>query len=484
MPGTIRPLRAGCAWRWTLTFLASLLVLSFNVRDVQAWTAASCSLQYPGWGKIDSWYNVWSCLTFPGRSSLKTDRGFPPFFQIANAVCNFERRAECACNHGYWTVVTSGAWCCNTNNNLKCAISGDSTHHGSANWGQWGSWGSCSTSCGSGTRSRRRRCDGNCSTGSCRPVGAYDTQSQGCSAGTPRSWSGWAGWSSCNCGDTRQTRSRSCQGSCGSCSGSSTDSRDCKNTVRRYWTNWGSWGGCGTSCGVSTQWRSRNCVGDCGSCSGSSTDSSTCYAGAHRSYTSWSSWGACSAACGTGIKRRNRSCEGCYGDCSGDSSDSASCVDNVQAYWSTWSGWGACSSDCGPGTRFRQRQCSGDCEGSCPLRATEDDASSCEVAIPRSWALWGPWGACEGCGTGSRSRTRPCLGTCEGTCEAGAFEPSSEPCPADEPAAWSSWTSYSTCSVVCGDGLQTRTRTCEGELGMSVRKTCSRARAPFLYVSL
>jgi hypothetical protein len=387
--------------------------------------------------------------------SLQTDRA---------RACSIARTAACPCEDAYWTVIASGGLCCHTSN-LGCARINAPHYYGSANWGQWEAWSSCSASCGTGARSRRRRCEGDCSTGSCSPVGAYNTQSQSCSAGTPRLWSAWSGWSSCGCGDVLQRRSRSCQGNCGSCSGSGSESRNCQHSTVRSWTNWGSWGGCGTRCGVSTRRRSRSCVGDCGSCAGVSTDSKSCSSGSPRAYTAWSSWGACSAACGEGIAQRSRSCEGCYGGCSGDSLESRACIENVPASWTTWSDWAKCSSDCGPGTRQRRRTCTGDCEGSCPLSATEDDSSGCETATPRTWASWSPWGACEGCGTGSRSRTRTCQGTCEGSCEAGAVEPLSEPCPADVPAAWSSWSSFSACSAVCGDGLQTRTRTCEGEPG-------------------
>lgn len=269
--------------------------------------------------------------------------------------------------------VYQGGWCCNTRS-LGCANSGDTRHHGSATWGQWGSWGTCSTSCETGTRSRRRRCDGNCSTGSCSPVGAHDTQSQSCSSGTPSAWSGWSDWSSCDCSDTSQIRTRTCQGSWGACTGASSESRDCQNVAKRAWTSWGA--------------------------------------------------------------------------------------------------WDECTNSCGAGERLQQSRCKGDCEGSCPSNAIRNNTSICEVATPRMWASWGPWGACDGCGVGSRSRTRPCVGTCEGTCDAGVVEPRSEPCPGKEPAAWSSWSSYSACSAICGDGLQTRTRTCEGEFRLIGCKTC------------
>jgi hypothetical protein len=44
------PVWAGCVWRRALIFVASLLVLSLNVRDAQAWTAAECNRLYPSWG--------------------------------------------------------------------------------------------------------------------------------------------------------------------------------------------------------------------------------------------------------------------------------------------------------------------------------------------------------------------------------------------------------------------------------------------------
>ena len=235
------------------------------------------------------------------------------------------------------------------------------------------------------------------------------------------------------------------------------------------WSVWGSWRSCSTLCGSGITLRSRNC---CGSCSGSSSESATCNEGSQKEWTLWSEWSACSAQCGTGFATRLRQCEGCWGSCAGNSEDSKSCLVSVSASWTAWLSWSTCSTQCGEGTRSRRRTCTGECEGDCPLGTTEEDRDPCQEALPREWTAWGEWSACEGCGTGLRRRERRCMGTCEGSCEENASEVDSEACP-DEPAEWSAWSNYSACTAVCGEGQQTRLRTCEGGVVARLGGSCA-----------
>ncbi|EDO26284.1 predicted protein, partial [Nematostella vectensis] len=79
---------------------------------------------------------------------------------------------------------------------------------------------------------------------------------------------------------------------------------------------------------------------------------------------------------------------------------------------------------------------------------------------------WTEWTKCtSSCGKGVRSRSRsctapapelggkPCVGPTEQTmaCDYGD-------CPVN--GTWSPWTGWQSCSATCGDGVQSRTRTC------------------------
>ena len=73
---------------------------------------------------------------------------------------------------------------------------------------------------------------------------------------------------------------------------------------------------------------------------------------------------------------------------------------------SGWSSWGGCSAACGPsGTQTRTRHvtrvqsCGGGCYHLSETRAC--NRRCCPVNC--AWS-WGNWGACQGCGTGRRSR--------------------------------------------------------------------------------
>ncbi|KAL4222772.1 hypothetical protein ACF0H5_018812 [Mactra antiquata] len=158
-------------------------------------------------------------------------------------------------------------------------------------------------------------------------------------------------------------------------------------------------------------------------CKGFSNESSICSfksCPVHGGWTKWSSWGACSVSCDVGIQSRDRACANPYpssdGDfCNGDSRDDRIC--SVQACadgnWSMWSDWSVCSITCGNGLKSRHRQCDNpkpsllgsDCAGD-PV-----DVSTCFIKACHDggWSDWGTWSACSlTCGGGIHSRSRTC----------------------------------------------------------------------------
>jgi len=77
-----------------------------------------------------------------------------------------------------------------------------------------------------------------------------------------------------------------------------------------------------------------------------------------------------------------------------------------------------------------------------------------------AWSAWSPYSSCTvTCGGGTQSRTRAC--TTEGECEGEEREErecGTDACPVN--GAWSSWGEWSPCSLSCGGGNRTRQRKC------------------------
>ena len=106
------------------------------------------------------------------------------------------------------------------------------------------------------------------------------------------------------------------------------------------------------------------------------------------------------------------------------------CITGTPYYWGGWSGWGTCTG-CGIGSQAQTRTCMGTCGTQCvgPTTITQACASGekaslpflffeliCRVGTPLYWGSWSAWGACTGCGVGTQSQSRNCLGTCGPTC--------------------------------------------------------------------
>ncbi|XP_046568995.1 A disintegrin and metalloproteinase with thrombospondin motifs adt-1-like [Haliotis rubra] len=88
----------------------------------------------------------------------------------------------------------------------------------------------------------------------------------------------------------------------------------------------------------------------------------------------------------------------------------------------------------------------------------------CEIQLSVArWSGWSQWTDCSvSCGEGSRTRTRTCLRATEasGECvgEAVKTEVCSNTCKL--PAVWGEWSSWGACSKTCGTGQMKRTRSC------------------------
>ncbi|KAI5109464.1 semaphorin-5B [Silurus meridionalis] len=138
-------------------------------------------------------------------------------------------------------------------------------------------------------------------------------------------------------------------------------------------------------------------------------------------FGSWSAWHSCthddggetSSAC----LCRSRMCDHpvpqCGGaECVGPSMEVANCSSGG---WTPWSSWTPCSTSCGVGFEVRQRSCSNPtprhggrvCVGQTREERLCNEDSVCPMAV--SWAQWTSWSTCTAvCGGGFQSRVRTC----------------------------------------------------------------------------
>ncbi|XP_061184995.1 SCO-spondin-like [Saccostrea echinata] len=260
------------------------------------------------------------------------------------------------------------------------------------------------------------------------------------------------------------------------------------------WASWTSYGACSVTCqptsgSVSgTQTRTRSCSNpapayDGQQCSGSGSQTVSCTPSTpcrvNGNWGSWGSYGACSVTCGSGTKSRSRSCNnpapaGGGNDCAGSSTSSATCTLSacpIDGNWGSWGSYGSCTVSCGGGTQTRSRSCSNpapqhggrSCSGS-PSSSQSCNTHNCP--IDGNWASWGSYGSCSlTCGGGTQSRSRTCTNpapqyqgkSCSGS-STSSQSCNTHNCPID--GFWAGWGSWATCSETCGGGVQSRTRSC------------------------
>ncbi|XP_060581084.1 scavenger receptor cysteine-rich type 1 protein M130-like [Ruditapes philippinarum] len=138
--------------------------------------------------------------------------------------------------------------------------------------------------------------------------------------------------------------------------------------------------------------------------------------------------------------------------------------------WSPWGSWSSCSVTCGVSTTSRSRACDNPAPqyGGLPCAGPSSESRSCDLKacpVHGGWSRWSSWGSCSvTCGIGLERRDRTCSNPYPG--------PGGEPCYGDarddracfvRPCAdgvWSSWSTWSVCSASCLGGISKRTRAC------------------------
>jgi prepilin-type N-terminal cleavage/methylation domain-containing protein len=100
-------------------------------------------------------------------------------------------------------------------------------------------------------------------------------------------------------------------------------------------------------------------------------------------------------------------------------------------------------------------------------------------AVNGGWSDWSSWGSCSvSCGGGTQTRSRTCTNPAPAnggaSCSGSATESQScntAACAID--GGWSDWGSWGSCSVSCDGGTQTRTRTCTNPAPANGGASCS-----------
>ncbi|CAG5122853.1 unnamed protein product, partial [Candidula unifasciata] len=253
--------------------------------------------------------------------------------------------------------------------------------------------------------------------------------------------------------------------------------------VNGVWSLWSEWSGCSVTCENGTQTRTRKCdhpvrmyAGQ--NCKGPDLENKPCslpmcpIAGV---WNQWSDWSRCSVTCALGWQWRNRTCDGPYysgAPCEGNSNETQACNPRpcpVDGFWKEWQSWAACSLTCGGGTRERTRQCNLGQYGGKNCTGNYSETEPCNqqnCPVDGVWASWSSWGTCSlTCGSGIQSRSRVCQGPYYGGANCTGLQENkqacnTQPCPVD--GVFGEWTTWTTCTLTCGAGTQVRTRSCIG----------------------
>merc|ERR1712168_1620259 len=207
----------------------------------------------------------------------------------------------------------------------------------------------------------------------------------------------------------------------------------------------------------------------------------------------YSDWSSCRSACGSGNVYSWGACSGgvqirpALGVCGGATPcgatpcggraviETRSCgvttvvqtrtIVIVPSRWTAFSAFGACSVDCGAGIQTRTRSCikGNHCGAPCVGPASETRACGTPIIHSRLTGF-GAFSACSvKCGAGTQTRTRTCIrgNSCGAPCVGPASETRACGTPII-PSRWSAFSVWGKCQVTgaCGTGVHTRSRTC------------------------
>ncbi|MFP6639420.1 MAG: thrombospondin type-1 domain-containing protein, partial [Myxococcota bacterium] len=131
--------------------------------------------------------------------------------------------------------------------------------------------------------------------------------------------------------------------------------------------------------------------------------------------------------------------------------------ENGTCGWSGWSDFGVCSNSCGDGTQTRTRTCTTGSSGSAHCQGSDTESASCiGGSATCGWSGYGSYGSCSNsCGDGSQTRARSCNSNNPGANCQGSASDSTGCTGGSATCGWSGYGGYSACSNSCGNGSQT-----------------------------
>jgi hypothetical protein len=328
--------------------------------------------------------------------------------------------------------------------------------------GEWGDWGECDKPCGGGTRTRTRTVT-NCPGIADSESGVCNTEA--CDADCVVSE--WSEWGVCDseCGGGKQSRTRTIvtpargNGVCPIL----TEYRDCNTNacvIPCVVSEWSEWGPCDSGCGGGTQSRTRTIITPGANCP-PLIESRACNTEACCSVSDWSDWSACDKPCGSGKQTRTRTITTPGANCPSltESRDCNTDACAIPCAVSEWSEWSTCDNPCG-GKQSRTRTITTPGVNCPSLTETKDCGSAtsdlCKRIAKCVVGAWSTWSDCSlPCGPGTKTRTR----TLTGNCDASKKTVDTDTCNKGACCVVSEWKKDGSCSKPCGGGIQTFTRT-------------------------
>lgn len=297
----------------------------------------------------------------------------------------------------------------------------------------------------------------------------------------------FSAWGACSktCGTGAQTRSRKIRTAAangGTPCGPLTETKSCNTNpcpVDCVVSAFTAWGACNESCGGGKQYRTRTvtkAMANNGKACPALSEEKDCNTQAcpiNCKMSNWGPWSKCSKTCDSGVSKRTRTVEteAQHGGaaCPASKEETQPCNTNpcpVDCVVSAFGAWKTCDADCGPGKQTRTRTVTTTPKNggkACPGLEEEQDCKIKECPIDCKQSAFGAWGVCnKPCGAGVQTRTRSVLTAPQhGGKACGAAEETQncevKKCPID--CEVSDWGPLSQCTVTCGQGQQTKTRT-------------------------
>ncbi|XP_065656134.1 uncharacterized protein LOC136081827 isoform X2 [Hydra vulgaris] len=382
---------------------------------------------------------------------------------------------------------------------------------------EWSPFSECSTSCGDGTKTRKRTCTNptpsesgkdcieplieivNCTLGQCPAVDGGLSE--------------WGPFSECSatCGDGTKTRKRTCTNPTPSqngngCVGPLIEINNCMlgqcPAVDGGLSEWGPFSECSATCGDGTKTRKRTCTNPTPSqngngCVGPLIEINNCMLGqcpaVDGGLSEWGPFSECSATCGDGTKTRKRTCtnptpsqngNGCVGPLIEINNCMLGQCPAVDGGLSEWGPFSECSATCGDGTKTRKRTCTNPtpqngkgCVGSL-IEINDCTFGQCTV-VDGGLSEWGPFSECSAtCGDGKKTRKRTCTNSTSSENGKGCVGllVDIDDCFLGQclvvDGGLSEWSQFSECSATCGDGMKVRMRTCTNPTPSKNGKDC------------